>query len=68
MSRALGVSVCVALFALIGLGSAFGYASLHQPQNSPDSERLFYIALPAVWAIAGLGVVAMVSRRVDQGQ
>lgn len=68
MGRALSVSVSVVLFAVIGLGSAFGYASLHQPQNSPDSERLFYITLPAVWAIAGLGVVSMVSRRGDQGQ
>ena len=54
MPRSLGIVIGAALFGLVGLGTAFGIASLRAPNYRPDWELLAFIALPPAWTFAGL--------------
>lgn len=49
------------LFGALGLGSAIGFATLRSPANRPDLERLLMVALPALWAVAGVVLSLWVS-------
>ena len=66
MPRSLGIVIGAALFGAIGLGSAFGFASLRSANYRPDWEQLAFIALPAAWAFAGIVAGTMLSQPGDR--
>lgn len=63
MNRTFVVVLAGALFGLIGLGSAFGFASLRLNSQRPDWERLAMLGLPVLWAAGGVVLASALSDR-----